>query len=128
MLGYFFHLNHIIQLDVDSFHFKPMCNSHTAKYKSRHFKILEIKSLDGEKKKDIRRDINRDSVTELLYHLLAYYADEVEYYQNEQIIKDFLPKKNGFVRLFYDSGNLKERYFLKNGEIVEGTHHVYEDK
>ena len=129
MIGYFLHLNHIIKIDVDDYYFKPMRNQHFAKYTSRHFKVLGIKSLDGQIKKEINKDINKDIEKDVgVYRSLAYYAREVDYYSSEQQILDSLPKENGFIRLYYDSGNIKEKYFVKDGEIVECTHHLYKDE
>jgi len=116
MLGYFLHLDHIIKIDVDDFYFKPMQNPHFAKYTSKHFKILEIKSLNDEIKKELDGYIH-----------LRFYKQEVDYLWSEEQIKDSLSKENGFIRLYYDSGNLKERYFVKDGQIVKGTYRFYDD-
>ena len=117
MHGYFLYKDHIIMIDVDDYYFKPMSNPFCALYKSKYFKILRIKTLENEIKKEIDG-----------YILLKFYKEEVEFYTNEQQIIDSLPKQNGFVRLYYENGKMKERFFMKDGQIVEGTRHLYEDK
>ena len=115
MHGYYLYKEHIIMLDVDDYYFKPMLNPQFALYKSKHFKILQIKSL----KNDIKKEIDE-------YVLLKFYKQEIEFYTNEQQILDQLPKQNGFNRFYYENGKLKERYFMKDGKIVEGTHKKYD--
>jgi len=119
MHGYFLYKDHIIMVDVYDYYFKPMHNPHFAKYKAKWIKVLHIKTLQNEFVKSIDKYIWRN---------INYIYDEVDYYTSEQQILDSLPKQNGFVRLYYDSGNIKEKYFVKDGIIVEGTHHLYKDE
>jgi len=115
MIGYYLYNNHILTIDVDDYYFKPMINSSTAKYRSRHFKVLRIKTLNGEEIKKLDNYIS-----------LKFYSQEVDYFWSEQQILDCLPKENGYCRFYYDSGKLKERYFIKDGVIVNDTHHKYD--
>ncbi len=119
MHGYFLYKDHIIMVDVYDYYFKPMRNPHFAKYTSKWIKVLKIKTLQNEFVK---------SLDKYILNNIKYIYDEVDYYTSEQQILDFIPKENGFIRFYYDSGNLKERYFVKDGEIVEGTHHLYKDE
>lgn len=119
MHGYFLYEDHIIMISVDDYYFKPMRNPQYAKYTSKWIKVLEIKTLQNE----FVKSIDKFDTTKHLYKYL-----EVEYYPSEEQIRDSLPKENGFVRLYYDSGNIKEKYYLKDGKIVEGTHHLYKDE
>jgi hypothetical protein len=116
MHGYFLYKDHLIMIDVNDYYFKPMLNPLCALYKSKYFKILQIKTLKNEIKKEIDD-----------YILLRFYKQKVDYYTNEQQILDSLPKQNGFVRFYYENGKIKERYFMKDGKIVEGTHKKYLD-
>ena len=130
MLGYFLYKDHIITIDVDEYHFKPMAHPQTAKYTSKWFKILHIRTLDGKEINELddytrlkQVKTSSDDTTQI-----KHYFRKVDYYASEQLILDSLPKDNGFCRFYYDSGNLKERYFMKDGVIVEGTHRKYDDK
>ena len=118
MHGYFLYKDHIIMVDVYDYYLKPMRNPHFAKYKAKWIKVLKIKTLDNQFVKRLDKYI---------WNNIEYIYDEVEYYTSEEQTRDFLPKENGFVRLYYDSGNIKEKYFVKDSQIVEGTHHLYED-
>ncbi len=105
-------------VDVYDYYLKPMQNPHFAKYTSKWIKVLKIKTLKNEFVKSIDKYITNN---------IQYMYDEVDYYSSEQQILDFIAKENGFIRLYYDSGNIKEKYFLKDGQIVEGTHRFYDD-
>jgi hypothetical protein len=105
-------------IDVYDYYLKPMKNPHFAKYKSKWIKVLKIKTLQNESVNYIDKYITNN---------IQYMHNEVDYYTSEQQILDFIPKENGFTRFYYDSGNLKERYFVKDGQIVEGTHRFYDD-
>jgi hypothetical protein len=129
MLGYFLYKDRMITIEVDEYYFKPMVNPQTAKYTSKWFKVIHIRKLNGE-------EVNSEEVNELDDYVrmkncsdgtvkIKHYFREVEYFWSEQQILDSLPKENGFCRFYYDSGKLKERYFMMNGIIVEGTHHKY---
>jgi hypothetical protein len=119
MHGYFLYNDHIIMISVDEYYFKPMQNPYFAKYKAKWIKVLKIKTLQNEFVKSIDKFDTSN-------HLYKYC--EVDYYPSEQQILDSLPKENGYIRLYYDSGNIKEKYFVKDGDIVEGTHRFYNDK
>lgn len=119
MHGYFLYKDHIIMIDVYNYYFKPMRNPHFAKYKAKWIKVLKIKTLENE----FMKRLDKYDTTNI-----QYIYDEVEYYTSEEQIRDFLTKENGFVKLYYDSGSIKEKYFVKDGQIVEGTHHVYKDE
>jgi len=117
MYGYFLHNNHLLQIDVSTYHFKPMRNPLCAKYRSIKFKIIWIRNLDtNELTNQIDEFIN-----------LKFYNMEVDYYYSEQQIFDGMKKDNGYFRDYYANGILKEKYFIKNGNIVEETRINYDE-
>ena len=119
MIGYFYYKDHIIMIDVYDYYLKPMRNPHFAKYKSKWIKVLKIKTLQNELIK---------SIDKYIINNIKYMYDEVDYYTSEDQVLDTLPKQNGFVHLYYDSGNIKEKYYVKDGNIIESTYRQYKDE
>jgi antitoxin component YwqK of YwqJK toxin-antitoxin module len=116
MIGYFLYLDHIIKIDVDDYYLRPMRNPQTATYLSKNFKILEIKTLDNKIIKELGE-----------YIFLKFYKKNILYVLSEEQIRYTLKKENGLQKYYYESGNVKEKYFVNNGKIVEDTHRFYDD-
>ena len=117
MFGYFLYKDHIIKISITDYYIDAKRRNFSfAKYKSQTFKVVSIKTLDN-------KFINK--LDDFCVH--DNYAKKVDYYTSEEQIRDMLPKTFGFCRFYYDSGILKERYFVKDGQIVEGTHRFYHD-